>query len=214
MSTFSILGDSISTFEGYIPKGYDCFFPRSGYSVVSVDQTWWRLFEKRSGFTLLLNDSYSGSRISKTGIEHPHSSAFVATERLSILPPSDFLIIFGGTNDWGQPMRQASLKCFRDSYALLIQLLLAKKEIHDLYFCTPLVRTDIPSIDKKNQKGWSERQLHDVIREETAKAKDGRVHLVDLASIPLAPGDLEDGLHPTVKGMELICGEMLKSFGV
>ena len=35
----SILGDSISTYNGYIPSGYDNFYP-SG-DVDNVNKTWW-----------------------------------------------------------------------------------------------------------------------------------------------------------------------------
>ena len=41
----SILGDSISTFDGWIPEGYSCFFPMNG-DVAEVEQTWWQMVLK------------------------------------------------------------------------------------------------------------------------------------------------------------------------
>ncbi len=40
-TTFSILGDSISTFQGFNPIGYYAFFPDNG-EVADVQETWWQ----------------------------------------------------------------------------------------------------------------------------------------------------------------------------
>ena len=37
----SILGDSISTYEGWIPEGNSVFYPHNG-AVQDVSQTWWK----------------------------------------------------------------------------------------------------------------------------------------------------------------------------
>lgn len=37
----SVLGDSISTYQGYIPDGYACFYPEANNDVKDVTQTWW-----------------------------------------------------------------------------------------------------------------------------------------------------------------------------
>ena len=40
-TSFSILGDSISTFQGYNPVGYSVYFPEYG-EVAHVEDTWWQ----------------------------------------------------------------------------------------------------------------------------------------------------------------------------
>lgn len=212
MKTFSILGDSISTFKGYIPEGYDCFFPLDGYSVTKVEQTWWRLFMEKTGYELLMNDSYSGSRISKTGVEHEHSSAFMENRRIDILPPSDVLIVFGGTNDFGQEQCQATLKRFTKAYTILVRKLMEKGIFKDIYFCTPLTRTDFTKT-QKNDRGWTQEDLARTVKECVQKRQDGHLHVIDLAALPIKQGDglLEDNLHPTISGMEMLAETIARS---
>lgn len=210
--TFSILGDSISTFQGTIPQGFDCFFPREGYSVARKEQMWWSLFMEKTGHVLFLNDSYSGSRITKTGIEHEHSSAFIDRRRLSILPPSEMLFVFGGTNDFGQRCCQASLKRFRTAYRILVSSLARRNDIEGIWFFTPLIRTDY-GLQQKNTRGWTQLDLAQTIRDEVKRNDSGKVHLVDLAAYQIRKGDgvLEDDLHPTVKGMEIVCSLVVQA---
>lgn len=54
-----ILGDSYSTFEGYLPDGNATWYKDGGSDktdVTSVDQTWWRLFVKNTKANLVLNE--------------------------------------------------------------------------------------------------------------------------------------------------------------
>ena len=67
----SILGDSYSTFEGYIPVGnavwYDTRPNPKKTDVSDVKHTWWWQFISRGGYILGVNDSYSGATVSYTG---------------------------------------------------------------------------------------------------------------------------------------------------
>jgi lysophospholipase L1-like esterase len=206
-TTFNILGDSISTFAGYNPKGNAIFYPREGYDVVNKEQTWWSIFCEQTKFHLLLNNSYSGSRISQTGIEQPLSSAFIAEERLQDFPKSDFTIIFGGTNDFGQPEQQASLLIFKQSYITLINKLAIRKYLGTLFFCTPLQRLDF-GLHERNTQGWTQIQLAQTIRDAVLEKQKTipYIKLVDLARFSIKKGDriLQDGLHPTIVGMQIV----------
>ena len=63
-----IFGDSYSTFEGYIPQGYDVYYTKNGDNdVKSVDKTWWYSLITETNSKLVLNDSWSGSTIGYTG---------------------------------------------------------------------------------------------------------------------------------------------------
>lgn len=104
VKTFSILGDSYSTFEGYIPEGNACWYstaPHGENDVTSVEQTWWHLFAKENGYELLLNESYSGSTICNTGYDGADYSDRAFTKRMFNVTAGnpDMIIIFGGTND-------------------------------------------------------------------------------------------------------------------
>ena len=206
-STFSILGDSISTFAGYIPSENEAFYPRGGYDVTEVEQTWWKLLAKETSLQMVSNESYSGSRISITGAR-PAWTSFLSAKRQANLG-ADAIIVFGGTNDFGQD-NPASLAVFSAAYDELVSSMLAKHGQSELYFCTPLQRTD-REINKDNDKGWNQNDLANTIRE--CVARHARAHLIDLASFPIEQGDgiLQDQLHPTIKGMELICQLIKKS---
>ena len=68
-----IIGDSYSTYEGYIPEGYHFFYcderPEAPF-VKGVEKTWWNMLAKENGLNVVLNDSYSGSTICNTVREY------------------------------------------------------------------------------------------------------------------------------------------------
>ena len=61
--TVSILGDSISTFEGYIPEGYLAYYPGNDMTLDDVNDTWWMKMLQNTGMELLVNGSWSGSLV-------------------------------------------------------------------------------------------------------------------------------------------------------
>lgn len=106
-----ILGDSYSTFEGYIPGGNAVYYTKSGREdndVTSVNETWWHLLSEELGLNIVRNESWSGSTVCYTrynGEDCSRTSSFIF--RLNRLQEQGFfneneidtLLIFGGTND-------------------------------------------------------------------------------------------------------------------
>ncbi len=107
--TVFIMGDSYSTFAGYIPSGYHAYYAedRKEAPVVSrVEKTWWRILAAENDLDIVLNDSFSGSTICNTVRETlPLASSFI--NRMDKYVAEGFfdsnkihtLLIFGGTND-------------------------------------------------------------------------------------------------------------------
>lgn len=100
----AILGDSYSTFEGYIPEGYIAWYkpvPPQGRvtDVTDVDQTWWRLLIEDCGYELETNNSYSGSTVCNTGYDGNDYSDRSFVNRIGLLGNPDIIFVFGGTND-------------------------------------------------------------------------------------------------------------------
>ena len=57
----SILGDSYSTFKGYVtPDKNLVWYPANQNDVTKVEQTWWRQFLNNYGYVLEVNNPYSG----------------------------------------------------------------------------------------------------------------------------------------------------------
>lgn len=104
-----IIGDSYSTYEGYIPEGYQFYYgdDRTDMPIVKgVEKTWWKIFEKENNVNIILNDSFSGSTICNTVREnYTIGSSFVSridkyiTEEFFSENTINTLFIFGGTND-------------------------------------------------------------------------------------------------------------------
>ena len=106
-----IIGDSYSTFEGYIPIGYDTWFGTERLAmgetdVSKVEQTWWYpLFDGKTNL-LLHNESYSGTTVcNNVRPEHTVDASFI--NRFDKLVSDGFfeknkvdtVLVFGGTND-------------------------------------------------------------------------------------------------------------------
>ena len=106
-----ILGDSISTFEGYIPEGNWCWYfksPQNDTDVCDVNETWWKLLLEATDSNMVLNCSFSGSTLCHTGYDGSDWSEYISfSARLLNLIKEDFFaknkidtfFIFGGTND-------------------------------------------------------------------------------------------------------------------
>ena len=99
----SILGDSYSTFDGYIPEGNASWYftnTQNGRTYVTdVRQTWWWQLISEGGYILGSNESYSGATISYTGYRGEDYSDRSFITRLPRIAPSDIILIFGATND-------------------------------------------------------------------------------------------------------------------
>ena len=108
MKNAVIFGDSYSTFEGFIPEGYDTYYPDTDTGVTSVTQTWWYQLMEEAGLNLILNDSWSGSTIgylgyndsdcSKTSSFIPRLNKFIQNGFFKN-NKIDTVFVFGGTND-------------------------------------------------------------------------------------------------------------------
>ena len=100
----SILGDSYSTFEGWIPEGYTAWYkpvPKPGRptDVTDVEDTWWKILIDEKGYSLEKNDSYSGATVCNTGYEGADYSDRSFITRMDRLGAPDIIYVFGGTND-------------------------------------------------------------------------------------------------------------------
>ncbi|MBQ8046556.1 MAG: hypothetical protein IJ196_01340 [Prevotella sp.] len=98
--TFSVIGDSYSTFVGKTePTTNAQYYPREGLDVYEPAQTWWMLFQREAGVKLEQNNSYSGGTICNTWWNGDDASAVSFVYREQNLREADLIIIEGGTND-------------------------------------------------------------------------------------------------------------------
>lgn len=94
--TVSIIGDSISTYSGYLPSGYSAAYPAG--DVTSVYQTWWKQLIDNNNMVLGTNASYAGSTVQSdgSGIAGCDDSRIAA---VGANGKPDLIIIYMGVND-------------------------------------------------------------------------------------------------------------------
>ncbi len=142
MKTFGIIGDSYSTYKGFVPEDYVSWYADDGNEcendLKGVENTWWKLFEKESGFSLVTNCSFSGSAVCYSGYDHLDKvkSSFIYRMKREFGERSqkpDLILIFSGTNDFwaGAPVgrtqygywNEESLKSFGPAFCYMLSYL-------------------------------------------------------------------------------------------
>ena len=136
---FSILGDSISTLEGYSEPYEFAFYnleKKFEADVFSETDTWWGKVIDTLGGKLLKNNSISGSTVVwDTRYDLPNYGC--SDERVHALKSGDIspdvIIVYMGTNDWGLGVRvtlekqgdgeEKDLRVFSDAYGVMLEKL-------------------------------------------------------------------------------------------
>ena len=99
MRTFSILGDSISTFTGFVPAENHVYYEGErleGTGVLAVADTWWAKVVDRLG-----GASFSGSMVEGAGFPAACSSRRIDQVAGPAGEAPDEAIVFIGINDYG-----------------------------------------------------------------------------------------------------------------
>lgn len=198
--TVAILGDSYSTFEGYLtPNSMEVWYHKASNpqqtDVTSVKQTWWWQVIKEGGYKLGVNNSWSGACICNTGYNDTDATYRSFLTRLGALGTPDIIFIFGGTNDaWaGVPMGEfkyqdiklADKYSFRPALAYLLNQMTERYPNADIYF--------ISNCDLNETYTQS---IHTVCRH------------YDIPVIQLHDVSKQNG-HPDIKGMNTIAKQVL-----
>ncbi len=110
----SILGDSISTFAGFIPEAdginlaHRSRYPQNNL-LTDINETWWMRLLNTLGADLGINDSWAGSMVTNTLDENKKDAgpdaAMASLTRIRNLGAKgspDLILFYGGTNDAGR----------------------------------------------------------------------------------------------------------------
>jgi len=176
----SILGDSYSTYQGYIPEGNAIWYFNNPSpqrtDVDDVKQTWWWQLISRGGYKLGVNDSYSGATISYTGYNGADYTDRSFITRLPRLGSPDIILIFGATNDswagvkvgdytYASQIEPGDLYNFRPAMSRLLSEAINRYPGTEIYFIiNSELRDDITQSIREVCDHYSVKyiQLHDI----------------------------------------------------
>ena len=216
----SILGDSYSTFEGYMACDTNAiwYFPTESpkhnkkNNVGKVEETWWQQFlSMNKGMTLEKNNSFSGATICYSGYKkgkeprvpikgleaHADYSNRSFVNRSNTLGEPDIILICGGTNDsWsGAPMGEYIYGNWTTEQLYYFRPAMAKL-LYDLKGNYPTAR--ILFILNSELKENINEAVHTI-------CKHYDVPCLDLQNIE------KQGGHPSVKGMKEFALQVTKA---
>lgn len=195
----SILGDSYSTYYGYVtPDTNSCWYCVPGEKkendVTKVEETWWYRFINDHGYQLEINNSYSGATICNTGYKKADYTDRSFITRMSNLGKPNVIFIFGGTNDsWaGVPIgdykyadwTKEELFSFRPAFCQLLD-----------YVTKHYPETKVYNITNTE------------LSEEVTVSMDEICRHYGVANIRLHDINKQWG-HPSVQGMKSISGQL------
>lgn len=218
---FSILGDSISTLDGYNPPECGVFYDREHKYLADIygpEDTWWGMVIAALGGRLLVNNAWSGSMVCR----HPScliQSYGCSDDRTGGLKigtqAPDVVMVFLGLNDFGCGMQVSGgegLQVFAVAYETMLRKLqnhYPKAEIWCLTLPCSSWSKQPDFAPPAMRGGWHISQYCQTIG--TCAEKLG-CQLVDIYD-PKVPYDTIDGYHPTREGMETIAQAVLKALG-
>lgn len=232
---FSVLGDSISTLAGYNPRGYAVFYDGETCeksSVKEMKDTWWGKVIDFFGGELLVNNSWSGSRVTQLPFQErlfPSGCSEERTNNLHVgeLKP-DVIIVYLGTNDWANnvPLWSEGLSdldteraripvdmcVFADAYNYMLLNLRNNYPNAEIWCCTlcETFMSNRPDFRFPHKyAGTHIEAYNDIIRK---SASGNRCKLLDLYSYKI-PYDSVDGTHPNFDGMNTLATLMIREIG-
>lgn len=223
---FSILGDSISTLQGHNPESFSVYYKDEicNHSGVYADgDTWWGKVIEAHGGNLLINNAWSGSRVTAVQSGNGLFPSGCSDERTSQLHKGntfpDVIIVFLGFNDWSNGVSVGSdetrllvpthYDAFDEAYEAMVGKLRENYPNAELWCCT-LPQTYISSkpqfVFPEAFAGIPIEKYNDVIRD---LADEFPIKVIDLYRAG-CKYDSMDGIHPTKLGMQQIAETIIE----
>ena len=223
---FSILGDSISTLEGYTQPHDAAFYDNAeklASGVITPAYTWWGKVIDRLGGRLLVNNSYSGSTVCWRPVYEVASYA-CSNKRTSSLDKDgiapDVIMVYMGTNDWGAGFRIApnplvksgdeDRTLFLSAYKLMLQKLRRNYPNAEIWCFTLPISCCTAKTDFEFPYYYRGIHISEYCNAIRAAAEDCGCRLIDL-NRSTQPYDTIDGFHANASGMETIATSVLEA---
>lgn len=220
----SIMGDSISTFEGCNPPENKVFYQgltarKNG--VFSKELTWWHRVIEGLHAQLCINNAYSGSKVSGKGF--PSALSPERIEGLSGRMEPDVILVYMGLNDFGKNvfvgksrriLWKKNPEHFFDAYCLMLQRM-KKRYPKAKVICGTLLKSHVRENPQWRFDGgfpcrYVLEQYNQSIR--SACRKNGAI-CVELDAYAGGEKTYEtlDGAHPTGNGHRMMAACWLRA---
>ena len=200
----SILGDSYSTFKGYVvPDSNYVWYPQenpANNDVQDVRQLWWQqLIRNHQGYRLCQNNSFSGATICHTGYDGADYSDRSYCTRLWNLGSPDVILVFGGTNDtWAK----SPIGDFQ----------YGNWQKNDLYKFRPAMAYVLESLQNRYPGVRIYVIINDILSDEVTASMKTICQHYHVSYIQLHDIDKQWG-HPSQKGMQQIAEQVAAALG-
>lgn len=219
--SLSIIGDSISTYSGVSNDKNSnttigsnaVYYPKN--DINSADETWWKQTAAYTGMNILVNNSWSGSRVlNGTGLAYTNRCVQLHCDTgVNAGKTPDVIAVYMGVNDYSAGNACGSFTdldqiyskkdgyitptTFAEAYAIMIHKMVSEYGDAEVFILT------IPAY-----AGAKDMELLDNYNAEIRKIADYfDCHIVDLAAIDgydYSKYTSSDGIHPNEAGMDLI----------
>lgn len=198
----SILGDSISTFDGYSNDSVNTnstigdnavYYSGDNHGILDVNETWWKQTADMAGIDILVNNSYSGDRVSYDSSKNRSINLHDDTGDNSGTNP-DIIAVYMGINDL---LNGVSNDTFKTSYDQMVEKMVNKYRNTKIFLFTLIPNKRVSNVNEYNN-----------IIKEIAEKYDNCV-LVDLyensgITLENCENYMEDSvaIHPNMAGMD------------
>ena len=219
--TFSILGDSVSTLEGYSTPEYCAFYDtdkKLESGVITPQDTWWGMVVSALGGRVLVNNSISGSTVTYSPLYEIPSYA-CSNERTSSLhlgsDTPNVIMVYIGTNDFGAGVlidgdNESDNTVFSVAYKNMLKKLKNNYPLAEIW-CFTLAKSRYlkkPSFEFPYLYGGT--HIEKYCNAITKIATELNLKVIDLYN-NAEPYDTIDGFHPNKSGMTALSTAVLKS---
>ncbi len=197
----AILGDSISTWEGYIPDGYDAFYPMPLADVTDMHQTWWMQTIDKLGASLFVNNSYSGTCVAND-LRSGEDDRTSADKRLAHLvingQTPDVIIIYMGSNDAAYD--SVTVDAFDTEYKVMLDKIKALCPNSEIILCNLPTTGTYYSVAEKEA-------FNPTINKYAAEYG---LKLIDFSTLDISQVLVDSG-HPSTAGHTILANRVIES---
>ena len=222
---FSILGDSISTFEGISVPKESAFYTTTvklSSNVITANDTWWGIVIEKLGGKLLVNNSISGSTVSLDKA-YEYQSYGCSDERTSVLGldglKPDVIMVYLGTNDWGKSVSikaesfSSELKdcdVFSNAYSSMLEKLKRNYPDAEIWCFTLAVGFRASDKTKLFADCGGKFDISEYCKAIRSCAEKYGCRLIELYE-DKQPFETFDGFHPNNIGMKILADNVLSN---